>query len=405
MSIPGNRLRIGMLLNRYLPAVGGSEVQAAQLAGELTRRGHSVRIVTRRLSRDLPRHETIGGIDVTRLGPVGLGHAANAAMVPRMLGHLVATQGFYDVLHVHGAGPVGLATLLAGRLTGLPVVLKTTTRGGLAREDPEGIHTSAYSRFVRRVMLPPPLWRSLLSGAGAIVTISTEVARGARALGLETRVEQIPNGVDTARFRPADRAEKLRLRRELGLPPDRFLLLFAGRLVYLKRIDVLLRALPAVLAKHADCHVVLAGSGEMQEDSVAGELHALAGELGIAERVTFMGLVSDVERVYRAADAFAFPSVREGLPNAVLEAMASELPIAASRIGGVTDLLTPDCGWLVEPGSVEALAGALTEIVGDPDQAQRRGAAARERAERAFSLPAIADRYEDLYASLLAARG
>lgn len=405
MSAAHDPLRITMLLNRYLPVIGGSEMQAAQLAGELTRRGHTVRIVTRRLNHDLPRHEVINGIEVTRLGPVGLGHVANAAIVPRMLSHLVVTRGFFDVLHIHGAGPVGLATLLAGRITGRPVVLKTATRGDLTREDPEGIQTSAYSRFVRRVLLPPGLWRAALSSAGAITAISAELADEAQSLGLGAQIVRIPNGVDTMRFRPAaSAAEKASLRREIGLPANRYLILFAGRLVQRKRIDVLLRALPAVLAQRDDCHVVLAGSGEMQADSVTEELHKLVGEMGIAERVTFMGVVSDVERVYRAADAFAFPSQREGLPNAVLEAMATGLPITASQIGGVSDLLTSECGWLVPPGDVDALAEALSEIVSAPVQAASRGSAARRRAEQMFSLLAVADRYEDLYASLLAAR-
>lgn len=109
--------RILMLNNRYLPAVGGAEMQASQLNAQLQQRGHTVQVITRRLQADWPTHERINGIEVRRVSPVGLSHRANALIVLRVLVYLLRHARAFDVIHVHGIGPIGLAAVVETSLT------------------------------------------------------------------------------------------------------------------------------------------------------------------------------------------------------------------------------------------------------------------------------------------------
>jgi glycosyltransferase involved in cell wall biosynthesis len=397
---PSPQPRILMLLNRYLPVVGGTERQAAALAGELNQRGYPITIVTRRIKAEHPAHETINGIAVRRLSPVGLSHAANALMLGRLMGYLVGHAHEYDILHVHGVGPVGLAGVLAGAITHKPVLIKSADCGNLSRQDIPGITPSFYSRLVRRVLLPPALWKRLIGSVDQVVAINHAIAREAASMGLGDRVTAIPNGVNTGDFVPAAPEQQLQRRRELGLPDDARVVLSAGRLVRRKRLDVALRAVAQIGEDCPDCLLVLLGSGKLQVDDAEDDLKALAESRGISERVRFPGLVDNILPYLQAADAFIFPSEKEGMPNVVLEAMAAGLPIIASQIDGVVELLDESSGWLVPVGDAAGLAGALREALTDPDLAHQRGQRARHEAETRFSLQAVADQYEALYAKI-----
>lgn len=394
---------IQMISNRYLPVIGGAEMQIAQLCAELARRGHRVRMLTRRLTPDLAECETLAGIPIERLSPVGLSSRATLLIVPQIFGHLLRQRRQIDVIHVNTLGALGLISIAAAKLSGRPIVLKVPGRGGLIREDAVGIQPSAYSRWVRRFVIPPAAWRWLLLRADAIIAISQEIYDEAAQIGVQRVMVRIPNGVDTGRFHPAaDADERRRWRERLGLPLTGRLIFSSGRLVWGKRFDVLLAALPGVVARHPDVQVVIAGSGRLQADDVSEELRAQVERLGLTERVRFIGNVSQVEEYYRAADVFAFPSEREGLPNVVLEAMASGVPVIACRIGGVVDLLEDGVtGWLVAPGEVAPFEGALLAALDDPDEAGRRSAAASARIQAHFSLEAVAAQYEALYARVI----
>jgi len=386
--------RILMVSDRYLPIVGGAERQASQLITQLQARGHSVRVVTRRIDASLPQDDVIQGVPIRRLSPIGLSHRANALMVFRLFFFLVMNARTYDIAHCHTLGPVGLAAILAHLITRKPVILKIASQGDVIREDGT---RSRYSRLVRRVLIPPWLWRFILNRASAIIAMSQALYDEASAFGLQN-VVMIPNGVDVARFTHATRESA---RQTLGLEVSRPYLIFTGRLIRLKRVDILLDAMPRILAQHPNCHALIAGSGEQQKESTADALHAQAERLGITERVHFLGLRDDVPLLLRAADVYVFTSETEGLPNAILEAAAAHLPIVATRINGVTDILDDDSAWLVPVGDAVALAHAIHEALHDSSLAHTRAGRAHQRVVSAFSLEAVAQRYETLYTEIL----
>ena len=211
------------------------------------------------------------------------------------------------------------------------------------------------------------------------------------------RVEIVHNGIPPPRPAPhADAAaRRAAARAALGIPPGLPLVVAVGNLYAVKDHATLLRA----LARLPDARVAIAGRGEQE-----ASLRRLAAELGLCERVHLLGLRDDVETVLAAADLFVQPSRSEGLPLAVLEAMASGLPVVATRVGGIPEAVADgETGLLVPPGDPAALATALARVLDAEDRGAAMGRAGRERAAE-FSVARMADRYQQIYARLLRRR-
>ena len=204
----------------------------------------------------------------------------------------------------------------------------------------------------------------------------------------------ITNGIETDRFQfTIDKAAK---RRELGLPPHGPVIGLNARLTPQKGITYLLQALPAVLRRFPDITVIIAGEGDLLSD-----LRAESEARGVAEHVRFLGLRPDVEELLQLYDVYVSPSLWEGLPMSLLEAMAAGCPIVASDVGGVpTALRHRVSGTLVPARDADALAAAIIELVGDPELRLRYAAAARKDAIEEFSAVAMTRRYERLYLRL-----
>ena len=173
--------------------------------------------------------------------------------------------------------------------------------------------------------------------------------------------------------------------------------MFTGRLHPQKNLPLLLEAWTEV-ARRSPANLILVGPGNDRQS-----LAALAGELGIADRVQFTGAVTNPADYLRAADLFVLPSVAEGMSNSLLEAMATALPCVVSGIGGNTDLITDgQTGRLVGEATAPAWSKALLELLADPAVAHRLGTAARRRVDEEFALRVVVDRYLEVYRSLIA---
>ncbi len=175
------------------------------------------------------------------------------------------------------------------------------------------------------------------------------------------KVRVIPLGIELERFVEVDRAQKGSLRGELGIPEDAPLVATVGRLVPIKRFDLLIEAFQGVLKSLPDAHLVIAGDGELR-----AELEAQARP--IRERVHFLGWRDDAQVIYQAADCFALTSDNEGTPVAVIEALTAGLPVVATRVGGVEDVLFPGAGQVVEPKDVSAIERAIEARLTNPEQ-------------------------------------
>jgi len=208
----------------------------------------------------------------------------------------------------------------------------------------------------------------------------------------EARIWDIPNGVDVERFAPATPAERQALRRNLHLP-DTPLFMFVGRLTVAKGLDILLNAWAQRDAALADACLTLVGDGELRE-----RLVQQAHSLGLDRSVIFTGSTTDTAPYLRAADAFVLPSRTEGMPVALLEAMACGLPCIATRVGGSAELIDDgQHGRLIAPEDVGALMRALPEALSMPVWGER----ARQRIVERYAMDAVAQRYIGLYEAAL----
>jgi glycosyltransferase involved in cell wall biosynthesis len=233
--------------------------------------------------------------------------------------------------------------------------------------------------------------------SGALVAVCQEATDALRRdLWLpRKRVLTVPNGV-----LPPDTRHPAPLREDLGLADRDVLIVAVGNLYPVKGHRYLIEALSLLRDRHPEAHVALVGRGELFEP-----LTALARERGVADRVHLLGFRPDIGSVLAAADIFAMPSLSEGLPLALLEAMRAGLPIVASGVGGIPGALADgDAGLIVPPGDAGALADALARLVTQPGFAATLAARAEAHAAAEYDFQHTADSYASLYATLLPAR-
>lgn len=313
------------------------------------------------------------------------------ALLPSVALSLRATLGErlladnYDVVHAHWVVPNAVLVTDIVRAHGRPYVIS--------------LHGSDV--FVAERLRPArALARRAFAAAGAITACSDDLHRRALALGAPaSRTRTVPYGVDIAAFRP-DAGRSLAIRARLGVPADAFLVLAFGRLVEKKGFRYLIEAMAHV----EGARLAIAGEGDLR-----GELQALARERGVP--VSFCGALEReaMAAALASADVAVVPSVVDragnvdGLPNALLEALAAGRPIVASRVAGIPDVITHERnGLLVPEKDATALAVALRRLAAEPETRARLSAAARDTAVTRLSWDAAARAFEDSYAQATA---
>lgn len=278
-----------------------------------------------------------------------------------------------DVIHTHNTGPFfhgALGATLAGVRT--------------------HIHTDHARPFPDRVrwMVAEHLLSHLAYRVVGVSDHTTgNLARYERIP--RERLVTIPNGIE---LRPPT-VGRLEMRASLGIPADAPVVGTAGRITEQKGLEFLIQAALLLRPAFPDLRIVLVGDGHERT-----ALEEQARRIGVADRVHFLGVRMDIPDLLGAFDLYALPSRWEGLPMAVLEAMAAGLPVVASAVGGLpTAIRHGREGVLVPPEDATALAGALEQVLADPELRSRMGRAARDRYRANFTLEVMARRYEALY--------
>jgi len=217
-----------------------------------------------------------------------------------------------------------------------------------------------------------------------------------------SRVSTIYNGIDLSSFLSLNRQlERTNVRAELGIPSDASLLTTVAVLRPPKGIQYMIRALPAILASNPNTYYLVVGDGS-HRDALIEEVK----NFGVGDRVVFAGMRRDVPRLLSASDVFVLPTLTEALPTVLAEAMAAKLPIIASRVGGVPEMMTDgQNGCLVEPEDVEGLARACMDLLANPEKRAAMGAEGWKIVNQKFNIEKQVDQLEALYLAQLHAHG
>lgn len=351
----------------FPPEVGGLESHAYYLCRELVRLGDEVTMVTSRSLPDTPRKEWMDGVHVVRTwfpARNQLGWTLHTlASTPRYLGFAVKA----DVLHAQTFGSA-LPGLIARHLLRKPFVLT--------------LHTSHFLRLAKNRAWRPVL-RHIIRSADWLLAASEEIRDVALDLDPHARAEALTNGVDTAVFRPVHPA----------LPPPRARRIIVPRRLFAKNgVEYLVRALP-VVREQIDVETIIVGDGPERS-----RLEALAAELGIARSVMFLGTRLNMEMpgLFASAEVAVLPSLMEATSVAALEAMSCEVPVAASNVGGLPEIVDESVGTLFRPGDPDDLAARLVELLRRPDL-REAGGRARQRVVDRWSLDRLARRHREVY--------
>jgi glycosyltransferase involved in cell wall biosynthesis len=401
-----SRVRVCLLTDSFYPIVGGGETQARLLSSALKRRGHDVFVLTQRRLPRSPRREEVDGVEVVRVGVPHMDRWGKYLMMPLALVKLLVLARRYDLVYVAGLRTLGLVGVVAARATGRRCVLRSASCTEMSGES---IFDFAHGPW----RLAMPLLRgyvkarnAILRQADAFLAMSTTIGDEYRGCGVRPdRIARIPNGVELNRFQPVDGVARRALREGLGLPADKMLVTYTGKLTRGKGLETLLRSWRDLARERPDAHLVLVGSGRHMFLSCEAELRAFVTEHRLDSRVTFTGYQTNVEHYLQASDVYVMPSQQEALSNSLIEGLSCGLPAVVSAVGGMLDVVTHERNALVvPPGNPDALAAALRRVLTDEDLRQRLGDGARQRA-RAFDIHVVAGRFERFFASVVAGQG
>jgi glycosyltransferase involved in cell wall biosynthesis len=367
-------MRILILNSEYPPVGGGAGNASAHIAAQLERMGHTVVVVTAQFEA-LPAQEQQGGVTVYRVPALRRRHDRSnpseqiAFILSASFWTLFRMPHFQPAVTLAFFGiPSGAVAWLLQKLYKIPYIV--SLRGG----DVPGFRPYDF-RIYHRLM--GPALRMIWKRASVIVANSNGLRQLAHAFDARFEIPIIPNGIDLQTYTSTNR--------DWSFPR----LLSVGRIVHQKGLDLAMRALGGL--KELAWEWRIAGDGPQMQ-----VLRSLANELGIADRVHFLGWQSREQLIeaYKQANVFLFPSRHEGMPNAMLEAMASGLPVIASCIAGSEELVLNDrTGYLVASEDVESLRAALSKLLIDPSLREQMGGASRLHAEANYSWETTARQY------------
>jgi len=366
-----------MVISFFYPALGGAEQQALKLAERLIEKGIPVSVLTRRVP-GIPSFEIINTVPVYRyIRTLSWGKFFGITYFLSCLWQLFCMRSTYNIIHCHILqGLHSFAAMCFKGLFGKKVLIKVAMAGEIS------------DFAVTKKMLFGKAMLRQLRKIDALIAICSQVSSEAEQEGFPPeRIQRIPNGVDVDWYKPEREIQKI---------PNK--IIFVGSLHDRKHVSLLISAVKKL--KDTGVLVSLDIIGDGPE---AKQLRSMACELDIMHQINFLGACYDIRRYLQRAQFFVLPSKFEGLPNVVLEAMACGLPVLATRVGGVPDIIEHRVNGLMSPsGDFAALCANIQELLNNQKLLHELGVRARQTAVDKFSLSIVADQYEALYRDFLA---
>jgi glycosyltransferase involved in cell wall biosynthesis len=390
--VDGGRIPVLRVIARL--NVGGPALHVAYLTAGLTERGYDTTLVAGTIGRGEESMayvaESAGARVLTLPGlsrEIAPLHDTVAVFrLARLIRRLRP-----EILHTHTAkaGTVGrVAALLAGGAR--PPIVVHTFHGHVLR----GYFSPGKTAFFRE------LERLLARVTTVLIAVSPEVRDDLVALGVAPaeKFAVIRLGIELEQ-RVRSEEPRDEVRRRLGIPPERFVVGWLGRMTGVKQTSDLLSVLAALRERGVDAGLLVVGDGPDREG-----FERQAQSLGLMRQCLFLGYQEEVAPWYAAMDAVALPSGNEGTPVTVIEALAAGRPVAAYGVGGVPDVVRDGVdGFVVEAGDTAALAGRLAELAADPALRERMGAAGRERVLERYGVGRLLEDVDRLYRETITA--
>ncbi len=382
-----------MVTGAYAPEGSGASFQCRELIRALKGRARFA-VLTTSANTQRVLEEEVEGIPVIRI-PLQPGRRFSKVKAAfHFFREFLRLRHRFEILHLHGFSQKSVLLVFLAKLLGKRVVLKITSAG---QDDPLSVRERN------------PFFYRFYTQADLFLGVSPGVQERYEAAGLPSeRFLLIPNGVDGARFRPAEPEERLALRRQLGLPSDLLLLLFVGFFSREKQPDLLFQAWERLQGNGLPpTGVLFVGATRPTylevDPHLAQEIRTQARRMGLEKHLFFVETTQEIERYYQAADIFVLPSRREGLPNALLEAMASGLACIASRLPGATDVIIDHAvnGLLVSPGERSPLEAELRGLIRDTSRIRALGKAARETILKRYPISRTAHQTWEAYRQVI----
>jgi len=376
-------LKIDVFTDYFPPHLGGGvERVVDEVCRRLARQGHTPRVFTFNTDR-APAYEVVDGVHIYRAPAIQLTRFTRmqASLSPGLLplAWRLARSHPPDILHAHNLFFTSTATAVLLRYL-LKKPLVTTLHLGSLRQlgGPSLLLASSYERT---------LGRAIVRSSDRLIAVSKAVAGHAVQLGARPEaVRVIANGVDVQRFRPG-----------AGRESGTFRVACVGRLIFNKGPQYLVEAAPEVLRAHPEAEFVFVGDGPLRP-----HLEERARQLGIGHRVMFLGTRPDVPAILQTCDMLVRPSLLEGMPLTVLEAMACGLPVVATPVSGTAELVRHgENGLLVRPADPASLARAILRLMEDEPLREAQGREARRLVEGGYGWDAVAAKTLAVYRELL----
>ena len=379
------KLRILMLCPQYRPVLGGYERAAERLSVALAAQGHEVTVLTERTNRAWPARETLDGVDVRRIWCLPRRGVQTLSALWSQLWFLLLHGRRFDVWHAHQYGIRTALAIALGKLLGRPVILKLTSTG-----------SQGLAAHIAKEHLPGLVGR-LHKRLDAVVATTRETYDEACRFGIPVqRVHLFGNAIDVEAFRPRSELERRQLRQSLAIDAAG-VVIYVGRFAAVKNPLALVRAWEHALPALPDWKLLFLGEGPLEAD-----LRATIEGRGLAGSVTVVGRKANIPDWLGASDIYALSSIREGLSNSLIEAMAAGLPSVCTQVSGVDELVRePGSGIVVPQDDGSGFADAIVRLGRDPAMRARMGEIGRRVVQNRFACDVIAKQHTDLYASLL----
>lgn len=378
-SSPSRKYRIAFIIDGL--SMGGAERLMVPILKHLSRTDFDAYVCVLQSKDGNPIADEIRTLDIP-VECLHVKHLRDVTALPRLMKYLTGIQA--DLVHTQLEFSNILGNISA-TLLGLPSVCTIHVMPSLDVSHKARLHQRVEGLALRYF-------------CDHVISVCEEARQHHLAMSgaSSEQISTIYNGVDLSTFVKIDRAHaRVAVRHEFGIPSYAHLFTTLAVLRPQKGIQYMIQALPSILSSNPDTYYLVVGGGSYR-DTLMKE----ANQLNAKDRVIFAGMRNDVARLLAASDVFILPSLTEALPTVLAEAMASRLPIVASRVGGIPEMVSDgQSGYLVGPGDPDGLANACIDLMADPAKRAAMGSAGWQIVDQKFNIQHQVAKLRELYLS------